>query len=103
MLDDAQARQVGQWVPSKFSGSYIGDGYLHDDNRDKGHKTLTFVPEIPKGGFYEVRLAYVPHENRATKVAVRVFHSDGEHTVYVNQRETPALPQVGLEVLPTYW
>src|SRR5262249_49494586 len=47
--------------------------------------------EISKGGFYEVRLAYVPHENRATKVAVRVFHSDGENTVYVNQRQTPPI------------
>ena len=31
---------------------------------------MTFQPEFAKSGFYEVRLAYVPYENRADKVAV---------------------------------
>ncbi|MCI0461933.1 MAG: DUF1553 domain-containing protein [Gemmataceae bacterium] len=91
VLDDAQAKVVGTWRHSKFSGNYIGQGYLYDDRARKEDKTLTFVPDFPKAGFYEVRLAYVPHENRATNVPVRVFHADGEETVRVNQRLAPSI------------
>jgi hypothetical protein len=91
VLDDAQARKVGEWTLSKYSGSYIGDGYLHDGNAGKGQKTLTFVPEFPVAGRYEVRLAYTPGSNRATKVPVHVLHLDGEFTGYVNEQETPPI------------
>jgi hypothetical protein len=38
-----------------------------------------------------VRLAYSPHENRATNVPVTVHDADGETTVKVDQRKTPPL------------
>src|SRR5687767_4163919 len=41
VVDDAQAKKVGEWQQSKFSGHYIGDGYTHDQNAGKGEKTLT--------------------------------------------------------------
>jgi hypothetical protein len=91
VIDDEQAKRIGSWKHSVFSGNFIGKGYLYDDRGFKDNKTLTFNPEIPKSGFYEVRFAYVPHTNRATKVGIRVFHSDGEDTVYVNQREAPPI------------
>ena len=47
VLDDAQAKKVGEWTFSKYSGSYIGDGYLHDIDGGKGSKTLTFSPDLP--------------------------------------------------------
>ncbi len=91
VIDDAQAKVVGSWKHSVYSGNFIGTGYLYDDRGFKDSKTLTFIPEIPKSGVYEVRFAYVPHENRATKVGIRIFHTDGENTVYVNQREAPPI------------
>jgi hypothetical protein len=91
VIDDEQAKKVGSWKHSVYSGNFIGKGYLYDDLGFKDDKTLTFIPEIPKTGFYEVRFAYVPHQNRATKVGLRVFHADGENTVYINQRETPPI------------
>ena len=90
VVDDAQARRVGEWVHSQYSKNYIGDGYLHDGNKDKGQKTLTFHPGVMPAGRYEVRLAYVPSSNRATKVGVTIFHADGEKTVHVNQQEAPS-------------
>src|SRR5204863_9703091 len=91
LVDSAQARQVGDWKHSTVSSHFIGDGYVHDDNQDKGGKTLTFQPELPRPGRYEVRLAYVPAQNRATNIPVTVFHADGEITVHVNQQEPPAI------------
>ncbi len=87
VIDDAQAKKIGTWKHSTFSGNYVGEGYLYDDRAHKGEKTLTFIPDFAKRGTFEVRLAYVPHVNRATNVPVRVFHADGETTVHVNQRK----------------
>ncbi|MCI0642327.1 MAG: DUF1553 domain-containing protein [Gemmataceae bacterium] len=91
VLDDSQAKKVGSWKHSTFSGNFIGTGYLYDDRGFKEEKTLTFVPDFAKTGFFEVRLAYVPHTNRATKVPIRVFHADGDETVYVNQQKPPPI------------
>lgn len=91
VLDDADAKQVGQWRHSTYSGNFIGTGSLYDDRSIKSDKTITFVPEFAKTGRYEVRLAYIAHTNRDSKVPVTILHLDGESTVYVNQRETPPI------------
>src|SRR5262249_34660234 len=91
VIDDSQAKKVGDWTKSQFSGNYIGDGYLHDGNAGKGEKTLTFVPEFPAAGKYEVRLAYLPASNRATKVPVHILHLDGEFTGHINEQEKPPI------------
>lgn len=91
IVDDLDAKQVGQWQRSKYSGAYIGDGYIHDQNAEKGAKTLTFLPEFTKAGDYEVRLAYTAGGNRATNVPVTVFSADGEKTLTINERNEPPL------------
>ncbi|MEW6306127.1 MAG: DUF1553 domain-containing protein [Verrucomicrobiota bacterium] len=91
VVDDSQAKAVGEWQHSTYSKHFVGDGYLHDLNTGKGEKTLTFMPGTLKAGRYEVRLAYVPANNRATNVPVTIFSGDGEKTVVVNQQETPPI------------
>src|SRR5262249_38074521 len=91
VLDDTQAKKVGAWKHSKYSGSDVRAGAPSDDRRVQREKTLTFVPEFPKAGQYEVRLAYIPHDNRAAKVPVTILHLDGETTVHVNMKEPPPL------------
>jgi hypothetical protein len=91
VVDDAKARKVGEWKPSQSSGSYIGDGYIHDLNEGKGTKTLTFQPEPLEPGEYEVRLAYSPGGSRATAVPVTVFSADGETPVSVNMQPAPPI------------
>ncbi len=91
VVDDSQAKQVGEWKHSQFSGRYIGTGYLHDLDAVKGEKTITFHPDLLKAGRYEIRLAYVPGSNRAMEVPVTIFSADGEATVFVNQQETPPI------------
>jgi hypothetical protein len=90
VVDSAQAKAVGEWKHSQFSKHYIGDGYVHDDMKGKGEKTLTFQPDLKKG-LYEVRFAYQHGTSRATNVPVTVFHADGETTVLVNEQEAPVL------------
>ncbi|MCE9532691.1 MAG: DUF1553 domain-containing protein [Planctomycetes bacterium] len=91
VVDDAQAKKVGTWKPSQYSGSYVGAGYIHDDGMDKGEKSLTFHPEITKTGKYEVRIAYSPASNRSPNVPVTIFCAEGEKTVHVDQKKAPEI------------
>jgi hypothetical protein len=91
VMDDTEAKVVGEWKHSTYSRSYIGDGYLHDLDAGKGEKTLTFVPKIPQSGVYEVRLAYPAYPSRATNVTVTVFHAEGENDVIVDQTAPPPI------------
>jgi hypothetical protein len=91
VVDDAAARRVGAWQHSQSVRQYIGEGYLHDSDEGKGEKTLSFDPDLPESGNYEVRLAYTHAGNRAGKVPVTVFSAEGEKTIEINEREAPAI------------
>lgn len=91
VIDDEDAKQIGTWKHSTFTRSYIGTGYLSDNNMDKGAMTLTFAPKITVGGRYEVRFAYTPLENRANNVPVVVFHADGENSIKIDETEPPPI------------
>jgi hypothetical protein len=91
VVDDAQAKKVGEWMTSTFNNTYIGTGYIHDKDAGKGEKTLTFQPEAIPPGKYEVRLAYSPGTNRAANVPVHVFSADGEKTVEVDMKKAPPI------------
>ncbi len=91
VVDDAAAKKVGDWMHSQHSGSYIGDGYLHDKNEGKGEKTLTFQPENLPPGKYEVRLAYSAGTSRSNKVPVSVFSADGEKELTIDMQKGPPI------------
>lgn len=91
VIDDPEAKVVGNWQHSTFSRGYIGSGYLHDGNEGKGTKTITFTPSFPQMGRYEARLAYNHAETRARRVRVTVLHADGEETVFVDQTVPPPI------------
>jgi hypothetical protein len=91
VVDDLQARRVGEWQSSQFHKTYIDEGYVHDQNAGKGEKTLTFQPDLPVSGKYEVRLAYAPGTNRARSVPVTIFSADGEFNVMVDMRPPPPI------------
>jgi hypothetical protein len=91
IVDDRQAIKVGAWQESQYKQRYISDGYIHDLDQGKGEKTLSFVPQLPHDGRYEVRLAYTPGQNRSEQVPVTVFSADGEKTLHINMRQVPPL------------
>ncbi|MCE9566430.1 MAG: DUF1549 domain-containing protein [Planctomycetes bacterium] len=90
-VDDAAAKKVGEWKFSKFNPTYVGEGYVHDDNAGKGEKTITFDPHIEKTGKYEVLFAYSPGTNRADNVPVTVFSAEGEKQITIDMQKTPPI------------
>ncbi|MBI1248249.1 FAD-dependent oxidoreductase [bacterium] len=91
VIDDTQAQKSGQWLESHSIGGYVGQGYLHDDNK-QGGKKIEFATEKLKPGKYEVRVSYPSNQNRASKVPVSVV--TGGKKVYegtINQKKTPEI------------
>jgi hypothetical protein len=91
VVDDADAMKVGAWTVSTHGKSYVGTGYSHDDNAGKGEKTITFDPDLPANGKYEVRLAYSSGPKRGDRVPVTVFSADGEFDVTVDMTKAPPI------------
>jgi hypothetical protein len=91
VVDDSKARKVGDWKESQYVSTYIGAGYLHDDSSGKGEKTLTFQPELPEAGKYEVWLAYTSSSNRAKSVPVTILSADGEKSLKVDMQAVPPI------------
>jgi hypothetical protein len=54
---------------------------------DKGEKSATFTPDLPKAGQYEVRMSHNSNVRRANDVPVTIRHADGETMVKVNEGE----------------
>ncbi len=90
VVDDVNAKKIGEWEPSTSVKAYVGNGYLHDKNAGKGSKSVTFEPSELKPGTYKVRLSYNHSESRTKSALVRIFSADGEDVVRVNQSEKPA-------------
>jgi len=89
VVDDADAKKVGEWMNSTSNATYIGAGYTHDKNERKGEKSITFDPDIATTGKYEVWFAYSPGANRAAKVPVKVFSAEGEKDFTIDMTKTP--------------
>lgn len=87
VVDDRNAKRVGDWKESDHTKPYVDIGYLHDLNEQPGEKSITFEPVDLPPGHYEVRVAYCGSENRSTKAEFTVFSADGETAVVVNQRK----------------
>jgi hypothetical protein len=89
VMDDNEATLKGFDETSHTTPGYVGDGYRHDANRDKGAMSARFTPELPRSGRYRVAISYNENANRATNVPVTIHHAGGEATFVVNQKLKP--------------
>jgi thioredoxin reductase len=80
-VEETAAKAIGNWIPA------VSGGYLHDGDADKGAKSITFTPNLPADGTYDVYLKWTQNRNRATNVPVEIVTASGKETVTVNQRE----------------
>lgn len=99
VIDDSKAKLTGKWAGGTGIPGYIGQHYMYAAG--KSDATARFEFTVPQAGSYEVRVAYSPHENRATDVPVTVVSADGEKTTKINQQLKPALEH-GFVSLGTY-
>ncbi len=81
VVDDKQAKKSGPWSEGTGLKGYFAFGYLYASNNSGA--LCTFDLEAPSAGMWEVRVAYLPHENRGTSVPVTVTTPAGseEHRI----------------------
>jgi hypothetical protein len=91
VVDDANAKTVGNWTKSKYNSGYIGDGYIHDGASGKGEKSVSFHVDLPHDGIYEVRLSYTHGSNRSPSVPITVHYEGDQETIQVDQRHAPPI------------
>lgn len=89
VVDEMAAELVGEWQYSTHTPPYVGLGYLHDMKAGKGAKSVTFTPELPHAGQYEVRIAHCYNVRRSMRTPVTIRHGKGEVTMRINQQEEP--------------
>ena len=87
VIDDDQAVLQGFAVGGSTVAPFVGAGYRHDGNQDKGQQVARFPIQVDKSGKYEVRIGYSANPNRASNVPVTVHHADGKTNVLLNQKK----------------
>ena len=89
VVDEIDATLIGKWQYSTHTPPYVGLGYLHDQKSGKGESSVTFTPDLPDTGIYEVRLSHCYNVRRSTNTPVTIHHADGDETVRINQQDIP--------------
>ena len=91
VIDDAQAKLTGKWSRAAGLKPFVGSGYAYADPKSEAEARFEFT--VPKTGRYEVRMAWMGYENRATNTPC-IIERDAQPPLELrlNQRENPADP-----------
>ncbi len=89
VIDDTKAKLSGNWQSGRGLAGFVGESYRYVGPGTPANARFEF--KVEKGGRYEVRFAYQPHENRATNALVTVYSGDGEKSQRINMRTAPPL------------
>jgi hypothetical protein len=97
VIDDIEAIKTGDWTTSTYIKNFIGSGYVHDDNRDKGKLSITFSTKLTslakeastdKPRRWEARLWYTSGGTRANKVPVEIRIGESVQQRHVDQSQS---------------
>ncbi len=82
LSEQAEARTERE----RLSNQHYGIEYLHDRSQGKGKKSVTFRPQLPSAGTYEIALWWTSGPDRASRVPISVGSVTGEVRAFINQR-----------------
>ncbi|MCC7494565.1 MAG: FAD-dependent oxidoreductase [Fimbriimonadaceae bacterium] len=90
VIDDLDAALQGNWGDTGNLTGFVGDGYRYSSDPAAAAR---FAFRVPADGIYEIRIAWLPHENRAKTALVSVEGAAEPCRVRVNQTQAPSGPQ----------
>jgi hypothetical protein len=67
VVDDDAAKLTGKWTAGAGLAPFIADGYRYANAKEPAEARYELI--VPEPGKYELRLAWVGHENRASKAS----------------------------------
>lgn len=74
VVDETQAKLTGNWGTTGSLAPYVGAGYRYAGAGQKAEARFEF--RIPAAGKYELRIAWVGHENRSTRTLCAIERPD---------------------------
>lgn len=86
VIDDPKAKLTGSWKTGTGLSPYQGAGYRYAPHP----ASATYTARIKTSGKYEVRLYWLPHENRTTRAEVTLTHRGGTETIVLDQTKEPS-------------
>ena len=86
VVDNADAELHGDWSDSGTLTGFVGEDYLYSSDATA---TARFPFTVKADGLYDVRVAWLPHVNRAKAANVTVQCVEGDKTVTVDQTRAP--------------
>lgn len=88
VIDDINAEKKGDWGSGGGLKGFVGQSYLYSTNPSS---SIRFKFEAPTTGKQELRLAYLNHENRGTRVPVSIRIGDQEKLVRIDMTKPAPL------------
>jgi hypothetical protein len=85
VIDDTEAKLVGEWKHSVHTPPFVGKSYIHDMKEKKGKKSATFTPNLPITSLYEVRVSHNSNIRRANGVPITINHAKGKSVVKIDE------------------
>lgn len=84
--DSSGVKITGQWYKSSVAPGYIGSGYRHDGAVPSPKATISFTPNLPVSGYYNVYLRWTADTNRATNVPVELSYPGATIGTTMNEK-----------------
>ncbi len=92
VVDDDAAKLTGKWTIGTGLAPFVGDGYRYANAKEPA--SARYELNVAEAGKYELRMAWMGHENRASKAAC-TLERPGQRPLKLrlNQREDSDDPQ----------
>jgi hypothetical protein len=92
VVDDDGAKLTGKWTVGTGLAPFIAGGYRYAAAKEPAEARYELV--VPAAGKYELRMAWVGHENRATRAACTLEREEQKPLkLRINQQEDSDDPQ----------
>lgn len=88
IIDDLQATKTGKWTSGTGLKGFVDMGYLYSNDPKS---SIQFNFKAPVSGKHDIRIGYLPHQNRGDKVPVQIVIGDDVTEVSVNMKEKAPL------------
>ena len=85
VIDDRQAKKTGKWSEGKGLKGFVGWGYLYAPADSDA--SVRFEAVAPASGVFDVRLAHLPHANRAPRAPVQIVTNRQTARAEVNMKQ----------------
>lgn len=89
VVDEDQALTQGAWGLSRGVPPYVGFAYLHEKEANSVGSSVRYTPDLPKDGWYEVRMSYSADKYRASKVKVVIQTAAGQEIQFIDEQKKP--------------